>query len=56
MDGSKECLVGESEGKILLGRRMVYGRIILKWILQKSCGKVWNGCSWLRIGASNTHI
>ena len=28
-------LVGEPEGKIMLGRSGVDGRIILKWILEK---------------------
>ena len=30
----------------------VDGRILLKWILQKSVGRAWTGLLWLRIGAS----
>jgi hypothetical protein len=30
----------------------VDGRIILEWTLGKQGTKVWNGCIWLRIGAS----
>jgi hypothetical protein len=30
----------------------VYGRIILKYILEKWCGKLWIGCIWLRIETS----
>jgi hypothetical protein len=29
------------------------GRIILKWILRKMCGKLWTGFIWLRIGTSD---
>jgi len=25
------------------------GKIILKWIFGKKCGKVWTGCIWIRI-------
>jgi hypothetical protein len=28
------------------------GRIMLKWILERSDGVVWTGLIWLRIGAS----
>jgi len=28
------------------------GKIILEWILGKQGGKVWTGCTWLRIGTS----
>jgi hypothetical protein len=28
----------------------VNGRIILEWLLGKSCGMVWTGCIWLKIG------
>jgi hypothetical protein len=27
-------------------------KIILEWILEKYGGKVWTGCTWLRIGTS----
>jgi hypothetical protein len=27
-------------------------RIILEWISEKLCGKVWAGCIWLRVGTS----
>jgi hypothetical protein len=30
----------------------VDGRIILDWIFGRQGGKVWTGCSWLRIGTS----
>jgi hypothetical protein len=32
-----------------LGRLSINGRIILKWILDKKSGKVWNGFIWLRM-------
>jgi hypothetical protein len=28
-------------------------KIILEWILGKQGGKMWTGCIWLRIGASD---
>jgi hypothetical protein len=27
-------------------------KIILDWIMEKECGNVWTGFSWLRIGTS----
>jgi len=30
----------------------VDGMIILKWILEKLCWKMWDGFMWLRIGTS----
>jgi hypothetical protein len=50
---SHEILVGKHEGSRPFGRLGVDGRIILKWMLRKLCGKVWTGFIWLRIGASN---
>jgi hypothetical protein len=40
-------LVGKPEGTRPLGRQ-----IILKWILERQDGVVWNGTIWLRIGTS----
>jgi hypothetical protein len=31
----------------------VDGRIILRWILKKHGGRVWNGFVWLRIGTGS---
>jgi hypothetical protein len=45
-------LVGKPEGKRPLDRPTVDGRIILKWVLQGSAGKVWTRFIWLRIGTS----
>jgi hypothetical protein len=30
----------------------VGGKIILEWILEKQCHKVWTGCIWFRIGTT----
>jgi hypothetical protein len=43
-------LVGKPEGKRILGRHRLGGRIILKCNLQKYDGVVWTGSIWLRIG------
>jgi hypothetical protein len=43
-------LVEKFEGKKPLDRSS--GRIILKWILEKQCRKVWTGFMWLMIGTS----
>jgi hypothetical protein len=40
--------VGKPGGKRPLGRHSVYGKIILKRILNKSFGRVWIGFFWLR--------
>jgi hypothetical protein len=37
-DISADILVGSLEGKRLLGRHSVDGRILLKWVLKKGCG------------------
>jgi len=43
-------LVRKPEGKSLLGRPRIDGRIILECILRKYCGNVWTGFVWLRVG------
>jgi hypothetical protein len=42
-------LVGKPEGKRPLGRLVVGGRIILKWMCKKLDGQVWTGLIWLSI-------
>jgi hypothetical protein len=42
-------LVGKPEGKGLLRRTDIGGRIILKWILEKQDGVLWTAFIWLRI-------
>jgi hypothetical protein len=49
MRNAWNILVGKPEGEDQDGD----GRIILEWILGKYGGKVWTGCSWLRIGTSD---
>jgi hypothetical protein len=44
--------VGISEGKIQLRGHGLDHRIKLKWILEKSGGRVWSGFIWFRIGTS----
>ena len=39
----KKILVGRSEGKGLLLNFSVDGRIILRWIFTKWCGRAWTG-------------
>jgi len=41
--------VGKPEGKRPLSRLGIAGRIILKWRLNKSFGRVWTELVWLRI-------
>jgi hypothetical protein len=43
-------LVGKPEGKRPLGRLIVDGRIILKWMCKKLDGQAWTGLIWLSIG------
>jgi hypothetical protein len=42
--------VGEPKGRRSLGRPRIFGRIILKWILEKWDKGTWTGSIWLRIG------
>jgi hypothetical protein len=44
-------LVRKSEGKDSFENLCIDGRIILRWILNKYCMKVWTGYIWLRIGS-----
>jgi hypothetical protein len=39
-------LVGEHEGKKHLGDLDIDERVILEWILEKQCGKLWPGLMW----------
>jgi hypothetical protein len=41
--------VGKPEGKRPLSRLCIAGRIILKWRLKNSFGRVWTELVWLRI-------
>jgi hypothetical protein len=50
MRNAYRLLVGKPEGKRLLGRQGVSGRIILGWILERWDGVMWTGLVWLRIG------
>jgi hypothetical protein len=45
-------VVGKSEGRYHSEEQGVDGRIILEWILEKSCGKVWTACIFFSIGTS----
>jgi hypothetical protein len=45
-------LVAKREANGPLGRRGVYGRIILKWIIKKRNGRLWTVLIFIRIGAS----
>jgi len=54
--GVHGVLVGKPEGKRPLGRPGVDGRKILRWIFRKWDVAVWNGSSWLRIGAGGGHL
>jgi hypothetical protein len=42
-------LVGKPEGKSLLGRPGVDGKIILEWIFRKCDVEVWTELGWIRI-------
>jgi hypothetical protein len=48
-----KILVGKSEGRDHSEDLGIGGRIILKWILEKYCGRVWTGFIWLRIGTGD---
>jgi len=48
--------VGKCEGKRLIGRPGVDGRIILRWIFRKLDVRVWTGSSWLLIGKGGGHL
>jgi len=54
--GVYRVLVGKFEGKRPLGRNIVDGRIILRWIFRKWYVRVWTGLSWLRIGTGGGHL
>jgi len=54
--GIHRVLVGKPEGKGPLGDPGTDGRIILRWIFRKWDMGVWNGSSWLRIGAGGGHL
>jgi hypothetical protein len=47
---ANRVLLGKSEGKRPLGRLVVDGRIILKWMCKKLDGQPWTGLIWLSIG------
>ena len=49
-------LVGKPEGKRLLGRPGVDGRIILRWIFRKWNVVARTGSVWLRIGTGGGHL
>ena len=53
--GVYRVLVGKPEGKRLLGRPSVDGRI-LRWIFRKWDVGVWTGLIWLRIGTGGGHL
>jgi hypothetical protein len=46
-----KSLVGNPEGKRPRGRLNVDGKEILKWILNKDEGRVWNELIWFRRGS-----
>jgi hypothetical protein len=52
MRNAYRILVGNVNGRDHSEDLGVDGKIMLEWILGKSCGKVWAGCMWLRIGTS----
>jgi len=54
--GVYRVLVGKPEGKRPLGRIVVDGRILIRWIFRTLDAGVWNGSSWLRIGTGSCHL
>jgi len=48
--------VGKPKGKKHLGDPGVDGRIITRWFFRKWDVGVWNGSSWLRIGACGGNL
>jgi hypothetical protein len=47
-----KILVGKLERKGHLGNLGVYGKVVLKWILEKRGVKMWTGLIWLKIGSN----
>jgi hypothetical protein len=47
--GACRVLVRISEGRRPLGIPIIYGRMILKWIIKKSFGMAWTGLNWFTI-------
>jgi len=47
--GERKCIFRVLVGKPL-GKRRHRRKIILKWALRKSVGRVWTGLIWLGIG------
>ena len=55
--GVYKVLVGQREGKRPLGRPRIRWEDNFKMDLQEvSCGGVWTGSSWLRIGTGGVHL
>jgi len=54
--GVNRVSVGKPEGKRPLGRPVVDGRIILRWIFRKLDVRVWTGSSWLGIATGGGHL
>jgi hypothetical protein len=54
--GVYRVLVGKPEGKKLLGRSDVDGRIMLRWIFRKWNVRAWIGSSLLRIETGGRHL
>jgi hypothetical protein len=52
MRNTCKILVAKPEGKRPPGRPKRNGKILLKWIMRKYGGKVWNGYIWLRTGTN----
>jgi hypothetical protein len=54
--GVHRVLVDKPAGKRLLGRPIIDGRIISRWIFRKLEEVVGTGWSWLRIGTDGGHL